>query len=182
MGVLGICGSLRTVSWNKKLLRVALATLENLGNEVKEFDLVGLPMYNWDDEVREGYPEAAVALRDAIQQAEAVVIAAPEFNNSMPAAIKNAIEWASRPPNVLNGKVFFVMGAAPGRLGATRMHVHLSYSLGAEGAWVLPQPRVLLPEIANILGPNGELLDPTVGELLEDAMSRLMETARALGR
>ena len=180
MGVLGICGSLRTVSWNRKLLRVALTTLEKLGHEVREFDLVGLPIYNWDVEDQEGYPEAAVELREAINQAEAVVIASPEFNHSMSASIKNAVEWASRPPNVLSGKVFFVMGAAPGRLGAARMHVHLSYSLESEGVWVLPRPRVLLPEIANILSPDGELLDPAVGELLEEAMTKLMEAAQAL--
>ena len=179
MKVLAIVGSLRRDSWNRKLLRLAAEVLEKKGVRVEEADLGQLPMYNWDLEA-DGYPEAAIAFRQAFQRSDAVIIAAPEFNHSMPAVLKNAIEWASRPPNVLNDKVIFAMGTTPGRSGSIRMHDHLSASLQSEGCWVIPRPLVLLPEVRNILGTDGQLLDASVGELLEEAMSKLVETVRRL--
>ena len=180
MQVLGIVGSLRSESWNRKLLRRATGVLEEKGISVEEFDLAPLPMYNWDLEAQR-YPEAVIAFRVAVQRSDAVIIAAPEFNHSMPAVLKNAIEWASRPPNVLNGMVVFAMGTTPGRSGGIRMHAHLSASLQSEGCWVIHRPLVLLPEVRNILGPDGQVLDPSVGELLEEAMSKLVETVGRLG-
>lgn len=179
MKVLGICGSLRRDSWNLKLLKAALDVVARKGNDVELYDLTPLPMYNRDVELA-GYPPETIRFRDAVERADAVVVASPEYNNSMTAALKNAIEWASRRPNVLLDKVFFVMGASPGRSGATRMHVHTVYSLESEGAWVVPRPRVLLPNIDSILTPEGELIDETVGELLDEAMAKTLGTATRL--
>lgn len=148
--------------------------------EVEEFDLTPAPMFNPDVEAL-GTPERAAALHDAIVNADAVVIASPEYNGSMSAAIKNALEWASRPPTALDNKVFFVMGTGPGRTGGSRMYTQLSFALEAEGAWVIPRPRVLLPNIGQIISPEGELIDESVGELLDQAMDMLLETARRLG-
>jgi chromate reductase len=182
MKVLAICGSLRQNSWNRKLLTLAGEKLEKQGAGVEEFDLTLLPIYNGDIEAK-GLPDSAIALRDAIKKADAVVIASPEYNGSMTSAIKNAVEWASRPPeNVLMGQVFFVMGTGPGRSGARGMFAHLSWAIQTEGGWVVPSPRVLLPGVAEIISPEGRLLDNSVSELLDQAMSKLLETARRFAR
>ena len=181
MKVLAISGSLRKDSWNRKLLQLAVGVVEKLGAEVREFDLTPVPIYNGDVE-RVGTPEPAHALRQAIQEADAVVIASPEYNGSMSAAIKNALEWASRPPlNVLKDKVFFVMGCGPGRGGAKSMYSHLSYSIEAEGGWVVPSPRVLLPRVDAVFSSDGEMLDESVGDLLDQAMRSLLLAVRRLG-
>ena len=139
MKVLAIVGSLRRDSWNRKLLSLAVENLKQRGVEVEEFDLIPVPMFNPDVEAQ-GTPEPVAALHDVIVNADAVVIASPEYNGSMSAAIKNALEWASRPPNALDNKVFFVMGTGPGRTGGSRMYTQLSFALEAEGAWVIPRP------------------------------------------
>ena len=180
MKVLAISGSLRKDSWNRKLLQLAVGVVEEMGAEVREFDLTLVPIFNRDVE-RVGTPDPAHALRQAIRYADAVVIASPEYNGSMSAAIKNALEWASRPPvNVLQDKVFFVMGCGPGRSGAKGMYSHLSYAIEAEGGWVVPSPRVLLPHVDEIISSEGEMLDESVGDLLEQAMRSLLLAARRL--
>ena len=157
-----------------------MRSLDGAGAEVDEFDLSPVPMYNPDVE-KIGTPEPARALRDAIQEASAVLIACPEYNGSMTAPIKNALEWASRPPlNVLKEKVFFVIGCGPGRSGAKGMYPHLSYAIEAEGGWVVPSPRVLLPNVDQVISTDGDLLDESVGELLDMAMGSLLQTARRL--
>jgi chromate reductase len=135
-------------------------------------------VYDGDTEAK-GLPDPARSLRDAIKNAAAVVIASPEYNGSMSSAIKNAVEWASRPPeNVLSDKVFFIMGIGPGRSGAREMYAHLSFPIQTEGGWVVPSSKVLLPSVAQIISPEGELLDDSVGGLLEQAMRKLLETAQ----
>ena len=181
MLVLGIAASLRRESWNRKLLHQAFGILRDKEIEVEELDLKPIPMYNRDVE-EVGFPKAVLDFRHAIQKADAVLIASPEYNNSMPGVLKNAIEWASRRPNVLDGKVMFVMCTTSGRSGGSRMHMHLSYSLEAEGAWVLHQPKVLLPNVTDILAADGSIIDPSVTELLDQAMVRLLQMARILGQ
>ena len=177
MRVLAICGSLRRDSWNRKLLRLAIDRLKTKRVDVEEFDLTPVPIFNQDVEAQ-GVPQAAGALREAFKGSDAVVIASPEYNGVMSAAIKNAVEWASRPPeNLLRDRVFFVMGTGPGRSGAKGMYPPLCFSIETEGGWVVPSPRVLLPNIDQIISPDGKLIDESVGGLLDLAMDKLLETA-----
>ena len=150
--------------------------VERKGAQVETLDLNSLSLYSPDLE-SQGYPTAVVYFRRAVEEADAVVIASPEYKNSMPAVLKNAIEWASRRPSVLNDRVFLIMGASPGRSGGSRMHMHTAYSLESEGAWVIPRPRVLLPNIQDVLTLEGVLIDESIGELLEQAIARTLETA-----
>ena len=145
MKVLGICGSLRKESWNLKLLRNILDKTADKGVETAYFDLNGVPLFHPDVEAL-GIPDEAETLRDAVREADAVIIACPEYNGSMTAALKNALEWLSRRGNLLNNKVFLIIGTGPGRSACARMHVHASYSLESEGGFrASPAPRPASP-------------------------------------
>ena len=182
MKILGICGSLREASWNRKLLARSLEAIADRGAETAIFDLNPVPMYHPDREAAEGIPPEAEAMRQAILDADAIVVACPEYNSSMTGALKNAFEWASRRGNVLQGKIFFVIGTGPGRSACARMHMHATYSLESEGAIVLHQPRVLLPTVSNFMTDDGAITDPTVTDLLDQAAEALTSFARRLSQ
>ena len=173
MKILGLCGSLRKDSWNLKLLRSMLERTSERGAETQFFDLNGVPMFHPDVEAR-GIPADAESLREAVRDADAVMVACPEYNGSMTSALKNALEWLSRRGNLIDGKVFFIMGTGPGRSACARMHVHASYSVESEGGYVLHQPRVLLPQVANFMDEAGNITDAEVGALLDEAADRLI--------
>ena len=180
MKVLGLSGSLRKESWNLKLLRNMLEITAEKGVQTALFDLNGVPMFHPDVEAQQGIPADAESLRDAVREADAVIIACPEYNGSMTAALKNALEWLSRRGNLLNGKVFFIMGTGPGRSACARMHVHASYSLESEGGFVLHQPRVLLPQVANFMDESGSITDSEVRGLLDQAATTLIRYTESL--
>lgn len=179
MKILGICGSLRKESWNLKLLKSMLAQTTEKGAETNLFDLTSVPMFHPDVEVQ-GIPDEAEALRNAVLEADAIIIACPEYNGSMTATLKNAIEWLSRRGNLLTNQIFFIIGTGPGRSGCPRMHMHASYSLESEGAYVLHQPRVLLPHVANFMDNNGNITDPEVTDLLSQASETLIDYTKRL--
>ncbi len=180
MKILGICGSLRKESWNLKLLKNMLAEVEDQGAETTLFDLNPVPMYQPDAETQHGIPPDAEALRDAVRNADAIIIACPEYNGSMTATLKNAIEWLSRRGNFLTNKIFFIIGTGPGRSGCPRMHMHASYSIESEGGYVLHQPRVLLPHVANFMDDTGTITDPEVTTLLSQAAQTLIKYTNCL--
>lgn len=103
MKILGFAGSLRKDSFNRKLLANAISTAKELGQTIEPFDLLGIPLYNGDVEAA-GMPDIVNEFRERITEADALVIATPEYNYSIPGVLKNAIDWASRPPNALNGR------------------------------------------------------------------------------
>lgn len=179
MKILGICGSLRKESWNLKLLKNMLAKVEEQGVEIARFNLNSVPMFHPDVEAQ-GIPANAESFRDAVRDADAVVIACPEYNGSMTATLKNAIEWLSRRGNLMTGKVFFIIGTGPGRSGCPRMHMHASYSIESEGGYVLHQPRVLLPHVANFMDESGYITDSEVADLLGHAAEALIDYAQRL--
>ena len=125
-------------------------------------------MYHPDVEARE-IPADAERLRDAVRGADAVIIACPEYNSPMTSALKNAIEWLSRRGNLLSNRVFYIMGTGTGRSGCMKMHLQASYSLESEGGFVLHHPRVLLPHVTNFMDEAGNITDPEVSDLLDQA-------------
>ncbi len=181
MKILGICGSLRKESWNLKLLRNMMDKAAGRGVETGIFDLNPVPMFHPDVEASKGIPAEAENLRTAVRDADAVIVACPEYNGSMSGALKNALEWLSRRGNMLNGKVFFIIGTGPGRSACARMHIHASYSLESEGGFVLHQPRVLLPQVANFMDEAGNITDSEVGDLLDQAAGQLIWFSERLG-
>ena len=181
MKILGICGSLRKESWNLKLLKNMLEATANKGAYTATFDLNNVPMFHPDVEVH-GIPAEVETFRDAVRGADAIVIACPEYNGSMTSTLKNAIEWLSRRGNLLIGKIFFIIGTGPGRSGCPRMHMHASYSIESEGGHVLHQPRVLLPHVANFMNESGNITDPEVTALLDQAAENLIWFTSQVGK
>lgn len=147
MRVLGISGSLRRDSYNSALLRAAAERLP-AGVELVEFEGLGeVPPYDADVEAEAGTPPAVAELRQAMREADAVLVATPEYNHSIPGVLKNALDWASRPAgeSALMGKPAAAIGASTGMFGAVWAQAETRKVLGALGGRVveaeLPVPR-----------------------------------------
>src|SRR5256714_4581427 len=159
MKVLGVSGSLRRDSHNRRLLRAA-ADLLPPGAELVEFDgLKAVPTYDEDDE--QSPPIGARRLREAIVAADAVLFATPEYNSSVPGQLKNAVDWASRPREgaALAGKPVAVVGASTGMFGAVWAQAEMRKALASAGARVVDRE---LP-VANAdeaFDEQGRLVDP----------------------
>jgi chromate reductase len=168
--ILGFAGSLRAASYNKMLLRAAVE-LAPAGMEIEIFDIGEIPLFNEDVEAA-GTPPAVEAFRDAIRRADALLIATPEYNHGVPGVLKNAIDWASRPPrkSPLAGKPAALFGASPGMTGTARAQTQLRASFVFTDTPALPQPEVLVFRAPEKFDADGRLTDePTrvfVGRLL----------------
>jgi chromate reductase len=177
MKVLGIAGSLREGSYNRSLLR---ATREFLPEDVElvEFDIGSLPFYDGDVEAA-GDPEPVVELKDAIREADALLIATPEYNRGVPGVLKNAVDWASRPPlgSPLAGKPVALMGASTGRGGTALAQQQLREALEFPRATVLDGPQVLVPEAYMRFDEHGELLDDGLRAELAELLDTLVPVA-----
>lgn len=179
--VLAVSGSLRRFSFNRALLDAAVQ-LAPPGMEIRLFDLSSLPLYNQDLEAQ-GPPPAAKAWTDAVTGADALLIATPEYNFSTSAAIKNAIEWASRPHrgSPLDGKPVAIMGATPGRSGTARAQAGLRQMLSEPGALLVAEPEVLVGGVRHKFDENRELTDRETREQIRallDALRSAVAEAR----
>lgn len=169
MVIAGISGSLRRQSFNSALLRAAGELLpEGVSLDVLRID--DLPFYNED--LREaGVPEAARRFRAAVKAADAVLIVTPEYNYSVPGVLKNAIDWASRPPQqCFDDKPVAVMGASSGVRGTVRAQLHLRQILVSINAHVMPKPELMVGHAGSLVTQEGLLHDEAtrkhVGDLL----------------
>jgi chromate reductase len=176
---IAFAGSLRKESWNRKLLRLAVDAARDAGLDVTEVDLADVPLYNADVEAA-GFPPVVEAFRSAIRDAAALIIATPEYNNSIPGVLKNAIDWASRPPNSLDGKVAAILGASTGNFGTVYAQHALRPVLVTLNVLALPGPRVFVSRAQQAFEDDGSPKDPRVAEQLRGLMQRLTRTARAL--
>jgi len=177
MRLLAISGSLRRGSHNTRLLRVA-AELAPPSVEVEIFDgLKDVPPYDEDDDVAP-VPDGAERLRDAIAAADAILIATPEYNSSLPGQLKNALDWASRPfpDNALRNKPVAVIGASTGMFGAVWAQAEARKVLGATGARVID---VELPIPGAEDAFDGvRLADEELHRRLAEVLDDLIEAAR----
>ncbi len=172
-------GSLRKDSWNRKLLRLAVEAARQADLETREFDLCDIPLYNADVEAL-AFPPSVEAFRRAVREAAALIIATPEYNNSLPGVLKNAIDWASRPPNTLDGKVAAILGASTGNFGTVSGQHALRPVLVTLNVLALPGPRVFIPRAAQAFEADGTLTDARQAEQVQALMRRLAHTTRAL--
>jgi len=179
MRILGISGSLRRDSHNTSLLRAAAMSLPS-GVELELFDGLGdLPHYNADID-EDPAPEAVAHLREAIAGADGVLIATPEFNGSIPGALKNALDWASRPfpENVLRDKPMAVIGASTGLFGAVWAQAEVRKALKASGARVI-ENELPVGMADSAFADDGSLLDPDLTARLHDVVGDLVREVEA---
>jgi chromate reductase, NAD(P)H dehydrogenase (quinone) len=178
MNVLGIAGSLRRDSWNRKLLGNA-AELLPAGAELELWEgLKEVPPYDEDDDVQPA-PAAVAQLRAAIAGADAVLIATPEYNSSIPGVLKNAIDWASRPlaTNALRNKPVAVAGASTGAFGAVWSQAELRKVLSATGARVV-EGDVAVGHAPERFDADGRLIDDELREQLGELLRLLVQEAQ----
>jgi chromate reductase len=174
MLVLGISGSLRSDSHNTRLLRAAGELLPPEARLVQFSDLKSIPPYDADDDGGER-PAPVEHLVEAIRAADAVLVATPEYNHSIPGQLKNALDWVSRPlaESPLREKPAAVIGASTGMFGAVWAQAEARKVLGAIGARVLDRE---LP-VASADEALGDGLDPELERELADLVGALVETA-----
>jgi chromate reductase len=180
MRVLGITGSLRRDSYNHALLREAGERLP-AGAELVEFDRLGeIPPYDADLEA-EAAPEAVAALRQAMRDADAVVVATPEYNHSIPGVLKNALDWASRPAgqSALTGKPALVVGASTGMFGAVWAQAETRKVLGALGGRVV-EGELPVARAAELYRDGKLELPPEQSEQLEGLLAELVSEVEQL--
>ncbi len=179
MRVLGIAGSLRQGSYNRAALRAAVELAPG-GMEIELFDLASIPMYN-DDVRQQGYPTAVADMRQRIAKADALLIATPEYNYSIPAVLKNAIDWASRPPDPpLNDKPLAIMGASPGALGTSRAQYHLRQVCVFVNMHPLNKPEVMISHCQQKFDAQGRLQDNETRERVRALLEALMQWTERL--
>jgi chromate reductase, NAD(P)H dehydrogenase (quinone) len=172
--ILGLSGSLRSGSHNTALLRAAAQSLPS-GAELEVFDgLRDLPAYDADLDTPETEPETVAQLRAAIAAADGVLIATPEFNGSIPGALKNALDWASRPfpDNAFKGKPAAVVGASTGLFGAVWAQAEVKKVLGIIGADVL-DGELPVGQATGAFGDDGHLSDPDLRSALDELLGVL---------
>jgi chromate reductase len=172
--ILGICGSLRKASFNRSALNAA-RKLVPPGTSLETFELEGIPVFNQDNE--QSPPPRVVELKEKVRAADAILFATPEYNYSISGALKNAIDWGSRPygQSAWKGKPVAIMGASAGILGTARAQYHLRQCLV-----FLDMPAVNLPEVfiggaAQKFGAQGELTDQTAKDLIAKLLVNLVE-------
>lgn len=177
--VLGIAGSLRHGSHNRKLLEAA-RDLAPDGVEIRIFDLADIPLYNGDRDKDQQRPEAVEEFKRAITNADALLIATPEYNHSIPGVLQNAIDWASRPAmkSPLAGKPAGIMGASPGALGAVRAQQQLKLVLLATLAAVMPHPGVTVGQVAEKFDTAGTLVHEPTRQFLTAFLQDLAQWSR----
>jgi len=178
MRILGISGSLRRGSHNRKLLRAAGAMLPP-GVELVEWDgLATLPAF--DEDLENTPPEPVTEFFAAINQADALLIATPEYNASLPGALKNAIDWASRPfpENVLRHKPTAVIGASTGLFGAVWAQAEVRKTMKASGAYVL-ESELPVGMADYAFADDGSLQDPELTQRLKDLLADLVREVTA---
>jgi chromate reductase, NAD(P)H dehydrogenase (quinone) len=176
--VCGIAGSLRRGSYNRALLRSA-RELAPEDMAIRIFDgMAEIPLYNADLEA-EGEPESVQALKRAIDEADALLIATPEYNHGVPGVLKNAIDWASRPPrgSVLAGKPTAIFGASPGITGTARAQSQLRQAFVFTNTPALPQPEILVYRANEKFDDEGRLTHDKTREFVGLLLRELRDWA-----
>jgi len=144
------------------------------GMDLETFDLEGIPPFNED--LEKDPPPRVKEFKAAIRRADAILIATPEYNYSMPGVLKNAIDWASRPhgDNAFNGMAVAVMGASIGMIGTARAQYHLRQSFVFLNMHPLNQPEVMVPSAASKFDGQGRLIDETARQRIGELLASLM--------
>lgn len=187
--ILAFAGSTREHSWNKKLIRVAVAGARSAGARVTLVDLADyrMPLFDGDLENEKGIPENGLEFKQLMREHDGFLLSCPEYNSSISGVLKNTIDWASRKAHgeqsleCFKGKVVSLMSASPGRLGGLRGLVHVRSILGNLGCIVLPE-QVAVPSATNAFTDEGALKDEDQHKLVESLGSGLASILEKLRR
>jgi chromate reductase, NAD(P)H dehydrogenase (quinone) len=179
--VLGICGSLRAASYNRAVLRAAIE-LKPPGMTIETADIGAIPLYN-EDVRAQGFPPVVETLRQQIKDADALLLVTPEYNYSMSGVLKNAIDWASRPPDQpFAGKPAAIMGAAAGMGGSSRAQHDLRRCCIFLDVHPLNKPEVLIGQAQTKFDAEGRLIDEAARGFIRDLLTALESWTRLIGR
>jgi chromate reductase, NAD(P)H dehydrogenase (quinone) len=178
--VVGIAGSLRRGSYNRALLRAAAELAPSNGIELIEHDLSSIPFYDGDVETA-GDPEPVAELRSAVREADALLLATPEYNRGTSGVLKNALDWLSRPAlaSVLRWKPVAIVGASSGRGGSRRAQQQVREALLFPGAVVLDEPEVAVALAWEHFDSDLSLTDAETKAALDSLLGNLAELARS---
>jgi len=186
--ILAFAGSLRQQSFNKRVLKAAIIGAKKAGAEVTAIDLIDFPMpiYNADDQEKNGFSRQTLKLQELLSRHNGLLIATPSYNGSLPAALKNVIDWASRPnelyqkEDIFPGKVAAIMSASPGSLGGVRALGHLRDVLTSVKVQVLPT-EVAVPFVNDYFdGDETEMLNSQIIHALESLGASVVEMLRKI--
>lgn len=177
--ILGIVGSLRKKSYNKALMQVAFEVLPK-GATLQVFDIKDIPQFNQDDEQKP--TDVVKDLKSMIRKSDAVLIACPEYNYSVPGVLKNAIDWASRPygDNAWEGKPVAVMSASIGMIGGARAQYHLRQIFVFLNMYPINQPEVMMPFAEEKVDNEGKIADKVTRELVKQLLTSLIDWTRKI--
>lgn len=177
--IVGFSGSLRKSSYNKMLLQ-ATSKLLPKNTKMEVLDLEGIPLFNQDLEY--DMPDEVKRFKNKIREADALLIATPEYNSSIPGVLKNALDWASRPygDNSLDGKPVAIMSASIGMLGGARAQVHLRQILSSLNAYVVNKPEVIINFANEKFDVGGNFMDERAKILIKQLLENLVKLAEML--
>ena len=177
--ILGFAGSLRAGSYNKALLRAAIELLPK-GVSLEIFEIEGIPPFNQD--IEKDMPTKIREFKSKIREADAILIATPEYNYSVPGVLKNAIDWASRPygDNAFEGKPAAIMSASVGMLGGARAQYHLRQIFVFLNMYPINGPEVILSFSQDKFDANGKLTDENTKKFLRHLLQNLSDWTRRL--
>lgn len=170
--ILAFAGSLRHKSLNKSLLK-AVTNLAPETVTIEIYDIKDIPLYNGDVEDA-GTPQPVLDFKAAITAADAVIIATPEYNYSIPGVLKNTLDWVSRSPNAISGKPVMILGASDGYFGTARAQLALRNILFRLNAFVLPQPEVYVPMAQNKFNEAGDLTDEETKKRIQELLTTFL--------
>ena len=177
--IFAFAGSLRKDSYNKVLLRAAAELLPE-NTELEIFDLEGIPLFNQDNESQ---PLAKVKeFKAKIKAADAILIATPEYNYSIPGVLKNAIDCASRPygDNSFDDKPLAIMGASIGNIATARAQYHLRQSCVFLNMHPLNKPEVMVGVVQQKMDNSGKIVDEKTREMIKSMLVNLVNSTKQL--
>lgn len=180
--IAAIAGSLRSGSYNRMLLHEAIRLAPD-GMAFTVLEIGDLPLYNEDVE-RDSYPQSAAVLKRGLADADGLLIVTPEYNYGVPGVLKNAIDWASRPPreSPLADLPVALMGASGSFVGTARAQLALRDSFVFTKSPVLPGPEVLVANASKVFDDGGRLTDEATEDFVRDLLDRFAVFVRRWAR
>lgn len=185
--ILAVAGSLRKLSFNKKLVKIAADSAMAAGAEVVFLDLTNyeIPIYNGDLETEYGLPQDVKRIQQLLMEQDGLLLASPEYNGSISGMLKNMIDWTSRPNGdypscaCYKGKIAAVMSISPGALGGVKSLIHTRTILSNIGCIVLPG-QVAVPNAFNAFDNDGKLADKSLQQRVEQIAVTVYQTINKL--